>query len=419
MYYIGIDLGTTCCKCILFDGEGKVKYVFNEEMPINHFGDKTEQSAFTWLDTVIRGLREIVQNNKNCDIVSLSLSTQGISFVITNKNYEPLSYAISWLDTRAKAEYNEIIREFSAEKLEKTCGLYPTDCYVFPKLLWLKKHKATLLKKGNKIMTALDFLNARLTGKAVIDYTMAGGTMLLNIEKRSWEKRFLDYLGISENQLSELATIGSFVGELSEEICEKTGLKNVKVYLGGQDQKLAAIGGGIKENVITVSLGTSTAVSVINVKPNKEFKKFIFNDRNYIYEAALSTTGASIRWLKEVLGLNSYEEMDELAEKAGSSDGISFSADFVDGAEIKGLKLGHEKGNIIYALYEGIAKQIKRLIKDLDKKHTVRLFGGGAKSKILCNIIEKNIGREIACSKMVETAAYGAAIIAENGFKTK
>ena len=416
MFYIGIDVGTTCCKCVLFDCDGSVKYVFNEEMPINHFGDKAEQSAEMWLNTVIRGLKDITSNNPDCEIKSLSISTQGISFVITDENFVPLCDAVSWLDSRARAEHEKILSHFSAEDIEKTCGVYPSDCYVFPKLLWIKSNRKQLLNRENKIMTALDFLNAHLTGKAVIDYTMAGGTMLLNIEKKCWEEKFLDYLGLSEKQFSQLADMGTFVGKLLPEICEKTGLdENVEVFLGGQDQKLAAIGGGIGENVITVSLGTSTAVSILNKRPKREFKKFIFRGNDYIYEAALSTTGASIRWLKQVLGLDSYAEMDALAEIVGKSEGLVFNTDFIGGADLKGLKLSHGKGNIVYALYEGIAEQIKNEIDNTDKKYRVRLFGGGAKSGILCEIIKKTLNREVTVSKNVETAALGAAMLAAGG----
>jgi xylulokinase len=112
---------------------------------------------------------------------------------------------------------------------------------------------------------------------------------------------------------------------LLSQVARETGLPECMVYLGGQDQKLAALGAGIEEGTVTVSLGTASAVTRLTAAlPDSgvEASVFRFDDSHFSLEGVLDTSGGALKWLMGIIGGKSYEEMNRLAQEAGSAGGL-------------------------------------------------------------------------------------------------
>lgn len=415
--YIGIDLGTTGCKVVLFDRDGRQLRQFNEEYPLICEGSFLEQDANMWWQLVTRGMAQVA-GDQGSRVQGISVSTQGISVVPVDAEGNTLANAITWLDVRAQKEIQQLTDALGADEIYRITGKFALPCYTLPKLMWLKTHAPELYQKTHRFMLPLDFLNLRLTGVAVCDYTVAGGIMAYDLEHKCYSKAILEATGIEESLLPRVACMGSFVGGLTDEAAALTGLNpGCPVYLGGQDQKLAALGAGIREKAVTVSFGTASAVTCLTrtLPGETDFSRFRFNEEYYSYEGVVDTSGAALKWLTGILDAEDYEAMNALALQAGSSGGVTFQTDLTTGGSITGLTLATTRGNLVYALFEGVSRRIGEFADRMGGCEQLYLFGGGSKSQIWCQILADVTGRQVVALSTPETASLGAAILASGG----
>ena len=416
--YIGIDLGTTGCKVVLFAPDGTILCEYNEEYGLIFDGNHVEQDAGKWWELVREGMRHVVRATGHGDVKALSVSTQGISFVPVDAAGAPIANAVSWLDMRAGEESAALCSRFGKDGLFYKTGILCDADYSLPKLLWMTTHQKALYDRADKILFPLDFLNMQLCGTAVCDYTIAGGTMLYHIHEKKWDPELLDAAGIDEIKLPAVACMGTDIGELLPEVAEYCGIRpGCRVVLGGQDQKLAAIGAGIRPGACTVSFGTATAISKLN-DGNLPFEAdatvFPFETDTYIAEIPLSTTGAALRWLKNTMCPDaSYKDMDKMAaESVPGAYGLTFETDLARGGTLSGLSLSTTLSDIIYALFEGVSRDIRDAIIRLGGAAELRVFGGGTKSEIWCTILSRICNAPVTILETPETAALGAAVLA-------
>jgi len=170
--------------------------------------------------------------------------------------------------------------------------------------------------------------------------------------------------------------------------------------VGGQDQKCAALGAGIKHKVATISLRTASAITIITNKAviDEEMRipcfPFLIPDF-WVLEGVISTAGEALKWIQEILNMKgSYQFLNELAQKSlPGSNGVFFlphltgisSPDWQPEAKacFWGLNLSTKRNDIIRAVIEGISFEIKRNISVMEelsgKVEKIRIFGGGAK----------------------------------------
>lgn len=420
--YIGIDLGTTGCKTVLFAEDSRVLCEYNKEYELIFKGTFVEQDANDWWRLVLEGMEYVVAESGVREIKGISVSTQGISFVPVDEKGNTLYNAISWLDMRAEAECNKLTELFGHEKVFNITGKHCLCDYSLPKIRWFADNCPEILEKTWKILFPLDYLNLKLCGKAVTDYTIAGGSMLYDIHEKRWHPELVAFAGIGENLLPSVLPMGVDIGGLLPEVAEKVGIEgDCRIYMGGQDQKLAAIGAGIDEGICTVSFGTATAISrlgkAIEYDSESSVTLFRFDDEKYISEVALMTTGAALRWLTRTLyGGISYKDMDRLASQSEpGANGVSFKSDLSVGGVISGITLSTTAADIIYALYEGVSEDIANAVRELGGAKQMKVFGGGAKSEIWCSILSRISGMDVEILSIAETASLGAAILASGG----
>lgn len=417
--YIGIDLGTTGCKAVLYDSDGARLCEFNKEYPLICKNGYTEQDAELWWELVTEGILYVTREYDEKKVCGISVSTQGISVVPVDREGKALSNAISWLDTRAVDEAEQLKALIGEDEIYRRTGKRCIPDYTLPKLMWLKAHEPELFYSAHRFMLPLDFINMRLTGRAVCDYTVAGGTMAYNITEKRYDGTILSAAGIDASLLPEVGCMGDPIGTVLPETAAITGLSDCcMVYLGGQDQKLAALGAGIDDDSVTVSFGTATAVTKLTRDPKEDtgFSVFRFNDEYYSYEGVVSTSGAALRWAANtIFGGRSYKELDRLAEAAGASCGVTFDTELTSGGVISGITLGTTEGNIVYALFEGVSRAITDYVRRMGDVGKLCVFGGGSKSEIWCRILADVSGLRIAVLDTPETASLGAAILASEG----
>lgn len=437
---IGVDLGTTTCKSIVFDdklnilGEAYVEYPL-----INISAEEIEQDAVKWWELVRETIKNAMKqaNIAGESVKGVSVSAQGISFVPVDKRLKPLRNALSWLDTRAKAQNDRFMRKFGEMRIFSMTGKRANEAYVLPKLLWIRDEEPDIYEKTYKFLMAQDFITAMMCGECVTDHTMASGTLAYDNTDRRWSMPILKGMGVDADKLPAIRYSGSAVGVMDARVSRELGLgRDVTVSTGGQDQKCAALGAGVDQDTATVSLGTAVAITQKCCKPviDAQMRVPCFTDvtrDNWVIEGSIGAGCASLKWLKETLFPDrSYKELDIMADKCGNGKDSIFFYPYLAGAgapywyktakgAFYGITLATDASSIVRSVLEGIAYHIgynldvmHELYRSVEK---LKIFGGGAKSDVWCQLISDVTNKEVSTLSSHETACTGAAILAGTG----
>jgi xylulokinase len=437
---IGIDLGTTGCKAVVYDengaalGEGYLEYGL-----ITLSDVMIEQDPHAWWDLTRRAV-ELALSAPGIDrraVRGIAVSSQGISFVLLDKAGRPLGNAINWLDGRATAECEQITRRFSAEHLFRVTGKRVAPFYVLPKLLWIRDHQPEVWRRARRVLMGHDYLVYRLCAEQLTDHSMAGGTLLYDLHGLDWSQELLDAFGIPRHLLPPLRWSGTPAGTLLPSVAGELGLSpDVVVAVGGQDQKCAALGAGIADGAATVSLGTASAIEQVLDQPATDpamrIPTFPFvRPGRWVLEGVVGTAAGSLRWYRDTMapGVPYGVLDDEAAAAAPGSGGVLFyphlggagSPHWLSAARgaFHGLSLATTRGHLTRAVLEGVAYQVRSNLAVTEQiggpVDRVILFGGGARSGLWREIIGDVLGRPVAWTPTAETAGLGAAMLAGLG----
>lgn len=378
--FIGIDLGTTGIKASIFDaqgmcfGEAYFEYGLITLSPV-----MIEQDPHIWWELACRAIRQVLETSgvDRKSVRAMAVSSQGISFVLVDRDGNPLGNAISWLDGRAVDETKQILERYPVERLFSITGKRSAPYYVLPKLMWLQKHQPETWRQAQRILMGHDYLVYRLCGECITDRSMAGGTLLYDLHTLDWWDEILGPFGLSTDLLPELRWAGEPAGSLRPEVAELLGLSpDTLVVVGGQDQKCAALGAGIADRTATVSLGTATAITQVMDQPSTDpamrVPTFSFVQRGrWALEGVVGTGAGSLRWYRNTVATGiAYDDVVAEAESiAPGSEGVMFFP-HLSGATsphwenetlgaFAGLSLASARGNLTRAVLEGVAFQVR------------------------------------------------------------
>ena len=433
--YLAIDLGTTGCRSILFnEALEEVGSAYEEYGLITPSRGWVEQDAEHWWEMTLQTAQKAIAKGSVSanQIAGISVSSQGITVVPVDKNFRPLCNAISWLDSRAEEQAKRLENDWGEELFAHT-GKPADACYSLPKLLWLRKERPEIWAKTWKFLMPMDYLIGKLTGNPVTDHSMASGTLLYDIQNGCWSQKILAQYDIDEQRLPEIKWSGEIAGVILPEVADKLGLRpDCVVAVGAQDQKCAALGAGLQDGTMTVSLGTAGAITK---KWKKAETRTITNvgwcgytePGTWVTEGVINTAGTCLRWVRDQLykgdDYNTINAEAQVAMERGSNllfypylSGPSSPHYYPDAEGVfYGMSLITQRGDFALAVMEGVAFQIRLLLEAMEAYGNVTrlvLFGGGSKSPLWCQIIANVTGLEILIPSTVEAAGAGAAILA-------
>ncbi len=436
---VGIDLGTSVCKASVFDVGLSVLGSAWRTLPLSALsGSEIEQDAELWWNAARDTVREAVEKSgvRPEWVRGISAGAQGISFVPVDGQARPLRAAFSWMDTRARRERRRILDKFGEQALFQITGKRCLPSFVLPKLLWLREHEPATFSKTRRILMPLDFLLARMTGQFVTDHSMASGTLVHDVTACDWSARILDAFELDRALLPELRWGGTPVGRLLSRAAQELGLTDsVVVAVGGQDQKVAALGAGIGMERTTVSLGTAMAITQKSVRPMVDARMRVpcFTD---VMEGKWVIEGSGdccniLDWLRQgFLSPIGIDEVDRIVDTEGPVPNPVTFIPFFSGAgsphfvpdargSLHGLDLSAGPGRIVRSIYEGVSFLIRDNIGVMEELSRpvkkLRVFGGGSRSAVWCQIIADVTGVPVSVLGTPEAGSLGAGILAGVG----
>ena len=421
-YYLGIDLGTTGTKTILFDENGTaLRRGYEGYELISPKENFFEQNANDWYSAVINTVKAACEGFSE-EISAISFSAQGGSFLFADEiNGEPipLTNAITWMDRRAEKEAELLNEKYFSKK-----GELIDSSHMLAKYLWVKNNLPEAFDKAKCVLSTSDYIYMKITGAKKIDYTSAAMMGVYDVEANAYDKELLSLVGLRESHFPEIVSPCDFLGYANEEFLKATGLSGeISVYAGLHDQFAASLGANyFGENDIIISTGTTWVVFARNknkITGNFAYRKHPAGDYGYFVSAVSS--GVVLEWEKNLFGL-SYKEMDELA-KARPIDENLLVYPFVSGNgsyrgqnklnfSVKNATKMHEKGDIFRATLEGVAFEIKEIFDIFASRGfeigNVIVTGGATRSEIWMQILSDVLGKKLYLSEEADGCPFGA-----------
>lgn len=445
-YVLGVDLGTTAIKAALFDKDGAEVVSHTEEYSlITAKPGHVELEAQTYIDTFRNAVRAVLSGSDR-DISVLGLSAQGETLLCLGEDGDPIRNVIVWMDNRATAEAQEIEDHFGRDTIHATTGQVAMDpIWPASKLLWLKRHEPETFSRAARFALLKDYILLRLTGRLISEDSLLCTTILWDIRSRGYWPEMLQYLGVEEQQLPEIARQGEIVGQVAEAGSRDLGVPvGIPVSVGALDQACGALGiGNAVPGIFSESTGSAlTSVTLVNeltLDPHAQVPCFPSAIAGQYMLHNFSTGGMVMRWyrdefcraeseIEELCGVNAYWLIDqEVASVPPGSEGLIVLPHlqgagppdldpFAKGV-IFGITLAHGKAHLSRGIMEGVTMVLKRMI-DATAKLGVEVeqiisLSGGSKSDVWCQIKADATQVPVHTLRSADAAACrGAAIIA-------
>ncbi len=441
-YLLGIDVGTTGTKTILFSAaRGMIAADYQAyELQTPAVG-YSEQEAEDWWRAVVKTVRTVCKGLENPgQVEAISLSLQGGTMVPVDERLCPLHPAIVWNDSRCGEEAQDFQERFGFRYLYEKSGWNLGHGLNAMEILWLRRHRPEVFSRAAYFLSVPDYIAARMTGVPALDLSNAGINQLADIAKGSYDPAILDFVGIGPEKLGRIVRSGEVIGPLTEEAAEELGLTTHTVLVAGaHDQYAVAAGAGCSQaGDILIGTGTAWVVTALSREP--DFTSGFSQSAAAVKGLwgsliSMTTGGVCLEWFRKNLAQGegeeplSYERINEMAEKSGiGAGGLLFYpyfsggsyplSDQVSKASLIGLDLSHNQSDIARAILEGVAYQIVWILeKFLEKFPTssLKLSGGATKSALWCQIIADVSGLPVRVPAVADLACVGAAVLAGIG----
>ena len=432
-YLLGIDVGTNGTKSVLFTTEGRFVDMAYEGYELLYPREGwVEQRALDWWEALVATVRSLVEkHNASGRVKSLSLSAQGGATVLLDEKYQPIANAVSWLDMRAVEVQSLIKAQISEGELGSICGWNRLYCCNFPVVVWMREKQFGLFNRASYIASTVDFINQRLTGRFVIDYSNLALTEFLDLGKRDWSDGLLAIAGIERNNVADIVASGEEIGLLSSDAAEELGLKGkVRVVSGGHDQYCANVGAGAVHNGDCVlSSGTAWVLLATSDRLLQDDQGLIhpgihLMKNKFGMMSAVSSAGDSLNWF--VRTFFPRQGLQKLDSKVGrveaGSNGLIFVPKFIGNSRkscFVHADTMHDSMHFARAVYEGVAlaneHHMRAFARTGMKILKLHMIGGGARSPVWPQMVADISAVPVEIPEQKEAACAGAAILAGVG----
>lgn len=447
-YLMGIDVGTTGTKVILFDVAGTAVSSAYQEYTCSYPGPGwVEQDCCLLIETVYECCEKAVRESglSNHAIRGIGISAQRSSVVFLDGGGAPVKM-ISWLDNRASEEVAEIDAKIGKERFYEITGLPLSETWMLPKILHTRKHDAKVWENTRKIVQLQDvILHALGVEGYYSDEPEASFFGLWDNRNFCYSDELLQCFDINSDMLPEIKPSGTLVGKVSIEAAKRTGLAaGTPLCVGIGDQNGAAIGAGIVEKgMISVSIGTgglSTAL-LDTCYRDPQGQAMVTNHAihgMWTFEGLQNAAAGAFRWFRDEIaayehfteGEHVYDALNRMIEDTPvGAKGLLMLPFFAGSAAPRwnndakgcflGLTLGHDRACMARACVEGITLEQKDIMNSISVEGLdftcVRIVGGAANSEVW-NQIQADI-YQLPCETLAvkDAAALGAAICAGVG----
>ena len=450
-YLIGLDIGTSGTKTVLFDELGNVIASKTVEYPL--YCDRpqwAEQQPEDWREACIEGLRAVMHEsgvNKN-DVAGIGLSGQMHGLVMLDKEGRVLRRSIIWCDQRTGAECAEITEKIGAERLIEITANPALTGFTASKIVWVQKNEPELWAKCAHVLLPKDYIRYCLTGEFAAEVSDASGMQLLDVPARKWSREVLDKLEIAPELLAPVYESTVVTGRITAKIAAETGLAEGTPVVGGAgDQAAGAVGNGIVcPGAVSSTIGSSGVVFAytdeVQIDPRGRVHTFCHAVPGAWHVMGVTQgAGISLKWFRDnfcasekeaaaLAGMDPYVLMDKQAARAEVGCGGVIYLPYLMGERTPhldpdargvffGMTAATTRADMLRAVMEGVVFSLNDclgIIRGMGiPTREIRASGGGGRSPLWRQMQADVFGKPIHTISSPEGPALGVALLAGVG----
>ncbi|WP_301171441.1 gluconokinase [Brevibacillus nitrificans] len=446
-YFIGLDIGTTSTKAIVFTPSGAVRGVGNVDYPLlvpqPSWAEQDPETIFAAVISALKTAIEKADVDKRA-IGGIGFSTAMHSLIAVDHQGSPLTHSIIWADNRSTSQVDQLNQDGVGHSIYLATGTPIHPMSPLPKIMWLREQAPDTFRKAAKFISIKEYVIHRLFGQYVVDYSIASATGLFHLRKLDWDENALLVAGITRQQLSEPVPTTHILRGMKIRYAEEIGLDaDTPFVVGASDGVLANLGiGAIDQGQVAITIGTSGAVRTVVPEPITDPKGrtfcYLLTENHWVIGGPSNNGGIMLRWFRDEfswpevekakqMGVDPYDVMIEAAEHVpAGAEGLLFLP-FLSGERAPywnaqargsffGIGLHHKREHFIRAVLEGILFSVYSIgiaLRDLSGGATeIRASGGFARSRQWRQIMSDMFGYEVLIPESHESSSYGAALLA-------
>lgn len=431
-YLIGVDIGTSGTKTVLFDENGnKIRSKTVEYPMYQPQNGWAEQNPEDWYNAVYETLKYVSEGIDG--ICGIGLSGQMHGLVMLDKDGEVIRPSIIWCDQRTAKECEEITTLVGRDRLVEITANPALTGFTASKILWVRNNEPENYKKCAKILLPKDYIRYKLTGEFATEVSDASGMQLLDVPKRDWSDEVLEKLQIDKDLLApvyESQEVTGYVKGIGI-------LEGVPVVGGAGDNAAAAIGSGVcKSGKAFTTIGTSGVVYAHTDEPviDKAGRVHTFCcavPGKWHVMGVTQGAGLSLKWFRTNFASElSYKEIDEIAKNVPIGAEKLIYLPYLMGERTphldpnaRGVFLGisamHEKKHFLRAVLEGVTYSLRDCLEVLREMNIplsdMVAVGGGGTSALWREMLCGTFSLPVKTIEAGEGPALGVAILAGVG----
>ncbi len=446
-YIIGVDIGTSGTKAVLFDEELNIISSASEGYPLYQPQNGwAEQNPEDWAKATINTIKTIMASSgiDKEKVKGIGLSGQMHGLVMLDKDDLVIRPAIIWADQRTEKECDEITEKVGRERLIEITANPALTGFTASKILWVKNNEPDNYDRCRHILLPKDYVRFILTGEYATDVSDASGMQLLDVPKRQWSNEILEILEIDRDKLANVYESPEITGSIKKSIAKETGLKEGTIVVAGAgDNAAAAVGTGVvTDGSAFTTIGTSGVVyahsSKVHIDPKGRVHTFCCAVPNSWHVMGVTqAAGLSLKWLRDNIykGIGTskdipYDLINNDIEDIGIGSEKLLYLPYLMGERTPhldpnargvffGLSGKHNKKNLARSVMEGVTFSLRdcydillEMSLEIDE---MMITGGGARSRIWRQMLADVFNCTVRPIESEEGPSLGAAILAGVG----
>jgi rhamnulokinase len=371
--------------------------------------------------------------------VSVGIDTWGIDFALLDERGELLDQPCHYRHPRTKGIMEKAFHRVARRDIYEQTGIQFLPFNTLYQLFAMSLARSPQLRQAKTFLMIPDYLNYRLAGRAVCEFTDATTTQFYDTRRGEWAGSLLERLDIPAHFLPEVVQPGTVLGPLLPSLAAEAGAEDTSVIAPACHDTGSAVAAvpAMGEEFAYISSGTWSLVGVETREP-------VVTDASLA--ANLTNEGGvegRIRLLRNVAGLwplqecrriwaergraYSYDELVAMAKRAPpfvsllDPDNPAF-LDPPDMLEAIGEECRRrqrreprEPGEIVRCILEGLALKYRWVLERIQAVRSVpidvvHIIGGGCQNELLCQFTADATGRPVTAGP-VEGTATGNVIV--------
>ena len=441
---IGVDIGTSSTKAVLYDAAGRMRARHAIEYPLHTPSPGAAEQDPEQIVAAVVGVLDAVRGAvpPGSRVACVSFSAAMHSVIALDAAGAALTRCITWADARS-APWAERLKQEGGAAIYRRTGTPIHPMSPLAKLCWLRDTQPALFNSAARFVSIKEYVFLRLFKRYLVDHSIASATGLLDITTLDWDHEALRVAGVTAERLSTLVPTTHVIDGLDPAFARSTGLPaGTPFVVGANDGVLANLGvDAIEPGAVAVTIGTSGAIRTCVDRPMFEDRGrlfcYVLVPGVWVVGGPVNNGGMILRWLRDEfasaeietakrLGVDTYDVLTRIAERAGPGAGGLLFHPYLAGERAPlwnadargsffGLAIHHRKEHMIRAVLEGVVFNLHAVFGIMEetgvRAQRILASGGFSRSPLWRQIMADIFDREVVVGESAEGSCLGAAIL--------